>query len=430
MLPPRTRLDPQGYYALLGLEPASSQEAITAAFRRKARELHPDVPGTGDAGAFLDIRQAYEVLSNRELRATYDRDAREPVASAPAPDASSEGASARHWAASAASGPGPGGQTSVDGGRWAAQAATFMLARWPRFSDVRILVWVGLGGLLCLCMVEAALHLRSPPAVVHAEIRPNAAAVAPLSPSAHRAALYGPAPVRLAGTPNFYILPAAGAAVLWRRDSERQAYVPIGQLPPFSAVQAVRLSRQTGLVEVLLSDNARGDNAQGDNNRGDNAQGDNTRGDKAHAYIDARRLTPGSADAARRAYCGYNAGPTPVSGELLDRRRSGDGSLALENRSVQPAVVKLRDASGALVLSVFLGPNGHAELARVPDGTFRLEFAIGELWSRACNTFAAGMRASRLAEDVTVTSETKLVVPPEGEKAAPDEVSDQAFNQD
>ena len=51
MLPPRTRLDPEGFYAVLGLDPAASPEAITAAFRRKARQVHPDVPGTGDASA-------------------------------------------------------------------------------------------------------------------------------------------------------------------------------------------------------------------------------------------------------------------------------------------------------------------------------------------------------------------------------------------
>ena len=43
--------DPVGYYATLDVHPAATPEAITAAFRRKARMLHPDVAGTGDAAA-------------------------------------------------------------------------------------------------------------------------------------------------------------------------------------------------------------------------------------------------------------------------------------------------------------------------------------------------------------------------------------------
>src|SRR5471030_817092 len=73
MLPPRTRLDPQGYYARLGVEPTASRSAIVAAFRTKARLLHPDVARTGNTDAFVAVKQAYDVLANRERRADYDR---------------------------------------------------------------------------------------------------------------------------------------------------------------------------------------------------------------------------------------------------------------------------------------------------------------------------------------------------------------------
>src|ERR1700722_6602995 len=76
MLPPRTILDPQGYYARLGLEPVASQAAVVKAFRTKARLLHPDVPKTGNAAAFVAVKQAYDVLSNRQRREGYDREAR------------------------------------------------------------------------------------------------------------------------------------------------------------------------------------------------------------------------------------------------------------------------------------------------------------------------------------------------------------------
>ena len=41
--------DPAGFYTRLEVESTASSEAITAAFRRKARLLHPDVVGTGSA---------------------------------------------------------------------------------------------------------------------------------------------------------------------------------------------------------------------------------------------------------------------------------------------------------------------------------------------------------------------------------------------
>ena len=82
MLPPRPRLDPGGYYDRLGLEPAATQAEIVAAFRAKARLLHPDVPRTGNASAFVAMKQAYDVLSNAERRAAYDRAAREAILAA------------------------------------------------------------------------------------------------------------------------------------------------------------------------------------------------------------------------------------------------------------------------------------------------------------------------------------------------------------
>ena len=60
-------------------------------------------------------------------------------------------------------------------------------------------------------------------------------------------------PVRLAGTPNVYVLPAGSPALVLRYDQPHNAFVPIGQLPPFSAVQALRVLRDHGLVEIRLT---------------------------------------------------------------------------------------------------------------------------------------------------------------------------------
>ena len=54
--------------------------------------------------------------------------------------------------------------------------------------------------------------------------------------------------------------------------------------------------------------------------------------------------------------------------------------------------------AGAVIVAVFLGPGSRAELGELPEVLYRPEFAIGEMWSRACNLFAAGMRARRMDE--------------------------------
>ncbi len=199
MLPPRTRLDPEGFYTVLGLDPAANPAAIRAAFRRKAREVHPDVPGTGDAGAFVAVKRAYDVLSNGKRRESYDQAARQAVASGPSLYTAWHPPPPRQPAEH------DGSAVNVDC-RSAYQTIRGYLRR-PDFSRWRdlpasaIAVWVALGAFLGLCIFEAGLHLRASPPVVNAGIRPNAAPVTPLSPSAQRTELYGPDPVRLAGTP-------------------------------------------------------------------------------------------------------------------------------------------------------------------------------------------------------------------------------------
>ena len=62
------------YYELLGVPRDASEADIKKAFRRLARELHPDVSDAPDAEErFKEVVEAYEVLSKSETRELYDR---------------------------------------------------------------------------------------------------------------------------------------------------------------------------------------------------------------------------------------------------------------------------------------------------------------------------------------------------------------------
>ncbi|WP_062072208.1 molecular chaperone DnaJ [Demequina sediminicola] len=61
------------YYATLGVERNASEADIKKAYRKLARQLHPDVAGPGSEERFKDVAAAYEVLGNADKRSQYDR---------------------------------------------------------------------------------------------------------------------------------------------------------------------------------------------------------------------------------------------------------------------------------------------------------------------------------------------------------------------
>ncbi|XP_043437478.1 dnaJ homolog subfamily C member 4 isoform X2 [Prionailurus viverrinus] len=69
------RSGPRNYYELLGVHPSASTEEVKRAFFSKSKELHPDRDPGNPAlhSRFVELSEAYRVLSREESRLSYDR---------------------------------------------------------------------------------------------------------------------------------------------------------------------------------------------------------------------------------------------------------------------------------------------------------------------------------------------------------------------
>ncbi len=66
--------DKRDYYDVLGVSRGATQDDLKKAYRRLARQYHPDVNNDPSAGErFKEISEAYEILSDDQKRSAYDR---------------------------------------------------------------------------------------------------------------------------------------------------------------------------------------------------------------------------------------------------------------------------------------------------------------------------------------------------------------------
>src|SRR6188768_1084828 len=59
------------HYGVLGVAPDATSEQIQQAFRRRSKQCHPDMGGTG--AEMMAVIEAWEVLKDPERRAAFDR---------------------------------------------------------------------------------------------------------------------------------------------------------------------------------------------------------------------------------------------------------------------------------------------------------------------------------------------------------------------
>jgi hypothetical protein len=364
-------LDPKGYYALLGVGPEAPSTAIHAAFRRKAKLLHPDVPVTGDAGAFMRVKEAYEVISDVLRRNEYDRLARAETLKGSLRAGARVG-SAPAWSSFDYESPTPDLEASYP--PEPPPPEPFVMPVRPS-----VLAWGGVGLVVTAGIVGAIWQLTRPPPVVHpANLTAMPYANLPDEPPAEPPG----APARSGPGSPYYIQPVAGTAMLWRYDDADRHYRPQGRIAAFTPVALLRLVSHGALAEIQLASGQIG-------------------------YVYPHLLAPGDAAAAERAACIYNAGETPQNGEILpppaeapgapvSLASSGGAATTIDNRSDIPLVVALRH--GVQFIAVYVTPHAQARLSGLPAGAWQIDWATGDLWSRSCFRFMAGMRGQRIRE--------------------------------
>ncbi len=91
----------KNHYELLGVDPGCSFDELRSAYRRLARERHPDVIGdrTPGGGSMAEVNEAWRVLSDERLRRTYDATVRTGPVVAPQPPPQATRSRRQAWVA-------------------------------------------------------------------------------------------------------------------------------------------------------------------------------------------------------------------------------------------------------------------------------------------------------------------------------------------
>ncbi|WP_142848899.1 DnaJ domain-containing protein [Telmatospirillum sp. J64-1] len=441
--------DPKGYYAVLGLTPKARPEEIQAAYRRRAKELHPDRRDGGDAEAFTRLGEAYTVLRDPKSRAQYDAlspstkpppadglscrccgkisaqpryvifqkvrsfllfSRREKIAGIFCRDCADRTAlqvSAMTWAWGWWSPVGPflslwALLDSLGGGEKPRRENAVLLLRLARHFQARGEIHLARSAALQARTFARGEQAREAEALLAAlpDTGPR------LKDRWHRPGLtmwllalplvamvglwsYG---ISLWLVPLFSPSPQPDAALAARSDI----------VPPrpgeIRHVQATELKLRQLPVDhaamVALLD--RFTTVQVIDRTSDPEWVQLRSASGAVGYARTRHLGEGDGWRPRRRWCAENRGQPPFNGQILLRRGSGDHRLQIANPMPHDAVVKLRTQAGHTILSAYVAAGRTVLLTGIPEGAHRIAFATGEVFSEACSLFLTDMRAYAL----------------------------------
>ncbi len=103
------------YYDILGIKRTDSVDVIKRAYRKLARQLHPDVNKSPDAASrFAEVQEAYDVLSDEEKRKQYDMFGRAGIGGAAGASTVNPGGYRATWTSGGAGGGSPGAEFDMD----------------------------------------------------------------------------------------------------------------------------------------------------------------------------------------------------------------------------------------------------------------------------------------------------------------------------
>jgi hypothetical protein len=108
-------------------------------------------------------------------------------------------------------------------------------------------------------------------------------------------------------------------------------------------------------------------------------------------YVQSRFLFGGPGDVQKTRWCSDQRGTPPQNGDILLRRSGGDNRLSVLNQSGRDVVVRLKTQSGRSLLAFFVGRDQLALINAIPDGTYHAVFASGSDYSHVCGVFLQGM---------------------------------------
>jgi len=105
-------------------------------------------------------------------------------------------------------------------------------------------------------------------------------------------------------------------------------------------------------------------------------------------YVATRYLYAGAGNEPKRRWCAEQQGQQPESGEILIRRISGELRLFVHNDTRRNAVVKLKSlGTNSTLMSFYVAAGADASIAAIPEGSFRIIYALGKGYSRGCGQF-------------------------------------------